>query len=315
MLTFNNVSHDPFYNQAFEEYVFNTFRDEDIIFLWRNSPSVIVGCCQNICREVSVPALRKSGIPVVRRISGGGTVYHDLGNVNYTYIRNAEGSPDYGECIRPVEEALNSLGVPARKSGVCDISVFGKKISGNAQRVVKGRLLHHGTLLFNCDLGVLDGLTTFGKNECFRTKGTLSAISSVTNISHYLPEPMTVEEFQARLTELLLPPDRRVIELTAAQEAEVKKLRDEKYGSREWTWGSTPPFVFERIGEFRGEPVRIFYRAKKGVVSDAEIESPFIDRERASGLLNGAYLDPEVFAAICSDLADDKGEELFGLLF
>lgn len=315
MLTFNNVSHDPFYNQAFEEYVFNTFRDEDIIFLWRNSPSVIVGCCQNICREVSVPALRKSGIPVVRRISGGGTVYHDLGNVNYTYIRNAEGSPDYGECIRPVEEALNSLGVPARKSGVCDISVFGKKISGNAQRVVKGRLLHHGTLLFNCDLGVLDGLTTFGKNECFRTKGTLSAISSVTNISQYLPEPMTVEEFQARLTELLLPPDRRVIELTAAQEAEVKKLRDEKYGSREWTWGSTPPFAFERIGEFRGEPVRIFYRAKKGVVSDAEIESPFIDRERASRLLNGAYLDPEVFAAICSDLADDKGEELFGLLF
>ena len=138
MLTFNNVSHDPFYNQAFEEYVFNTFRDEDIIFLWRNSPSVIVGCCQNICREVSVPALRKSGIPVVRRISGGGTVYHDLGNVNYTYIRNAEGSPDYGECIRPVEEALNSLGVPARKSGVCDISVFGKKYPEMPSALSKG---------------------------------------------------------------------------------------------------------------------------------------------------------------------------------
>ena len=101
MLTFNNTSYDPFYNQAFEEYVFDTFREDDILFLWRNSPAVVVGCSQNICREVSVPALRRSHIPVVRRISGGGTVYHDLGNINYTYIKSVDGLPDYGDCIRP----------------------------------------------------------------------------------------------------------------------------------------------------------------------------------------------------------------------
>lgn len=314
MLTFKNPSLDPFFNQAFEEYVFNTFRDDDILFLWRNSPAVIVGCCQNICREVSVPALIRENIPVVRRISGGGTVYHDLGNINYTYIKSVDGLPDYGECIRPVTKALAALGISAEKSGVCDISVGGKKISGSAQRVVKGRLLHHGTLLYSSDLHVLDRLTTFGKNDCFKTKGTLSAVSSVTDICEHIENPMTAEAFFEALSEKLLPSDCETVELTEDLIAEVEKLRDEKYMSREWTWGSTPSFVYERTGVFRNEPVRVSYKAKKGVVSDAVVESPKIDGERASSLLNGAFLCPEVFAEICFELSGERNGELFGLL-
>ena len=139
MLTVQNLSHDPFYNQAFEEFVFQTFRDDDVFLLWQNSPAVIVGSFQNICREVHVETLRKLGIPVVRRMSGGGTVYHDLGNVNYTYITRQNGPLDYDLCLGPVIEALNDIGVPARKNRTCDIAIGEKKISGSAQRSAGGR--------------------------------------------------------------------------------------------------------------------------------------------------------------------------------
>ena len=149
MLTIRNLSHDPFYNQAFEEYIYQTFPDDDIFFLWQNSPAVVVGSYQNICREVHVEALRRLGIPVVRRMTGGGTVYHDLGNVNYTYIVRTDGGWNYDDVLAPVIAALNAIGVPARKNRVCDIAIGDLKISGSAQRIVKGRLLHHGTLLFS----------------------------------------------------------------------------------------------------------------------------------------------------------------------
>ena len=141
MLTVQNFSHDPFYNQAFEEYVFQTFREDDVFLLWQNSPAVIVGSFQNICREVHVETLRKLGIPIVRRMSGGGTVYHDLGNVNYTYITHQNGPLDYDLCLRPVIEALNGIGVPARKNRTCDIgNLFniGKLISGITSNINAG---------------------------------------------------------------------------------------------------------------------------------------------------------------------------------
>ena len=156
MLTVQNRSHDPFYNQAFEEYVYQTFPDEDFFFLWQNAPAVVVGSYQNICREVHVEALRRRGIPVVRRMTGGGTVYHDLGNVNYTYILRTNGTMNYDHVLYPVITALNAIGVPARKNRLCDIAIGDQKISGSAQRMTKGRLLHHGTLLFSSDLSVLD---------------------------------------------------------------------------------------------------------------------------------------------------------------
>lgn len=195
MLTVRNVSHDPFYNQAFEEYIYQTYLDDDIFLLWQNAPAVVVGIYQNICREVHVEALRQRGIPVVRRISGGGTVYHDLGNVNYTYIVRA-GALDYDAVLSPVIAALNEIGVPARKSRTCDIAIGDLKISGSAQRMTKGRLLHHGTLLFSSGLGVLDQITTHRKNDCFQSRGTQSAICTVTNIREHLASPMTLRSFK-----------------------------------------------------------------------------------------------------------------------
>lgn len=314
MLTIRNLSHDPFYNQAFEEYIYQTFPDDDIFFLWQNSPAVVVGSYQNICREVHVETLRKLGIPVVRRMSGGGTVYHDLGNVNYTYITRQERLVDYDRCLQPVIDALNAIGVPARKNRTCDIAIGERKISGSAQRVTGGRVLHHGTLLFQSDLTVLDQITTHHKNDCFRSKGTISAICPVTNIADHLAEPMTLEEFQCRLLNQMAPAGSPHLTLTAEQETEVRRLRDEKYRSWEWTWGKTPAFTYEKSGAFAGVPIRVDYSAKRGIVSDAAIDCAALDGQEAARLLNGARLDPEGFAGICRLLAGDRAEELMDWL-
>ena len=314
MLTVQNFSHDPFYNQAFEEYVFHTFREDDVFLLWQNSPAVIVGSFQNICREVHVETLRRLGIPVVRRMSGGGTVYHDLGNVNYTYISRQDGMVDYDRCLQPVINALNDIGVPARKNRTCDIAIGEEKISGSAQRSAGGRVLHHGTLLFQSDLTVLDHITTHHKNDCFQSKGTASAICTVTNIVDHLAVPMTLEEFKQRLLDRMVPPGCPRLTLTAEQDAEVCRLRDEKYHSWEWTWGRTPAFTYEKSGTFAGAPIRVAYQARKGIVSNAEIECAALDGGEAAWLLNGARLDPEGFDEICRTLVGKRAEELMDWL-
>lgn len=171
MIQIETTSHDPFFNQAFEDYVFRTFREDEVLLLWRNRPAVVVGCYQNICREVHVRALLEQNIPVVRRMSGGGTVYHDLGNLNYTLITGQSGALDYDRCLAPVLRALNALGVPAQKSRTCDMTVDGKKISGSAQKIANGRVLHHGTLLFDADLTRLDEITTGRKTTRSAQKG------------------------------------------------------------------------------------------------------------------------------------------------
>ena len=314
MLTVQNLSHDPFYNQAFEEFVFQTFREDDVFLLWQNSPAVIVGSFQNICREVHVETLRRLGIPIVRRMSGGGTVYHDLGNVNYTYITRQEGLVDYDRCLQPVIDALNDIGVPARKNRTCDIAIGDRKISGSAQRAAGGRILHHGTLLFQSDLAVLDKITTHHKNDCFQSKGTVSAICSVTNIADHLAVPMTLEEFRTRLLDRMVPPGSPRLTLTAEQEAEVCRLRDEKYRSWAWTWGKAPAFTYEKSGTFAGVPIRVAYQANKGMISDAVIDCAALDGAEAARLLNGSRLDPEGFAGICRALVGKRAEELMDWL-
>ena len=314
MLTVQNLSHDPFYNQAFEEFVFQTFREDDVFLLWQNSPAVIVGSFQNICREVHVETLRRLGIPIVRRMSGAGTVYHDLGNVTYTYITRQEGLVDYDRCLQPVIDALNDIGVPARKNRTCDIAIGDRKISGSAQRAAGGRILHHGTLLFQSDLAVLDKITTHHKNDCFQSKGTVSAICSVTNIADHLAVPMTLEEFRTRLLDRMVPPGSPRLTLTPEQEAEVCRLRDEKYRSWAWTWGKTPAFTYEKSGFFAGVPIRVAYQAKKGIVSDASIDCAALDEAEAARLLNGSRLDAEGFDDICRLLAGDRAEELMDWL-
>ena len=221
---------------------------------------------------------------------------------------------DYDRCLQPVIDALNDIGVPARKNRTCDIAIGDRKISGSAQRAAGGRILHHGTLLFQSDLAVLDKITTHHKNDCFQSKGTVSAICSVTNIADHLAVPMTLEEFRKRLLDRMVPPGSPRLALTPEQEAEVCRLRDEKYRSWAWTWGKTPAFTYEKSGTFAGVPIRVAYQAKKGIVSDASIDCAALDEAEAARLLNGSRLDPEGFAGICRALVGKRAEELMDWL-
>lgn len=316
MLTFENPSRDPFYNQAFEEYVFNTYRDEDIFFVWQNRPAVIVGCSQNICREVKVPLLQQLGIPVIRRMTGGGTVYHDAGNLNYTLIRTLppDGLLDYDKCLAPVIGALNDMGIPARKNRTCDIAIGEEKISGSAQKIQKGRILHHGTLLFDTDLSVLDEVTTAWKNQAFQSRGTESAICPVTNIRAHLVRDMTFDQFREQLTGRVLPPGSPAVTLSPEQQAEVSRLSAAKYHSWEWTWGRTPPFQYQRKGIFQGQPIEVAYAARRGILSDVAIASPLFDGARAAAALEGSRLDPDSFLTLCQSLVGGAARELLDFL-
>lgn len=313
MIQIETTSHDPFFNQAFEDYVFRTFREDEVLLLWRNRPAVVVGCYQNICREVHVRALLEQNIPVVRRMSGGGTVYHDLGNLNYTLITGQSGALDYDRCLAPVLRALNALGVPAQKSRTCDMTVDGKKISGSAQKIANGRVLHHGTLLFDADLTRLDEITTGRKNDAFCSKGTQSAICTVTNLRPYLREDCEIVTFARQLAQKILPPGAKTVRLTQAQLADVRRLAAELYQSCDWTWGKTPAFTYEKTAEFAGRPIRVRYEARHGLIRNAAVQSDAIDVARASALLEGARLDPALFLDVCQALAGERAAELFDI--
>lgn len=314
MIQIETTSHDPFFNQAFEDYVFRTCREGDVLLLWRNRPAVVVGCYQNICREVHMRALLDRGIPVVRRMSGGGTVYHDLGNLNYTLISDQTGPLDYDRCLEPVIRALNALGVPAHKNRTCDIAVDGKKISGSAQKIAGGRVLHHGTLLFDSDLSLLDEITTGRKNDAFCSKGTESAICTVTNLRPYLQDDCEIVTFAKRLAEQLLPPGSEQIRLTEQQLAEVRQLADEIYHAWDWTWGKTPAFTYEKNAEFAGKPIFVRYEAKRGLLRNTEVRSDALDAQALCAMLNGVRLDPALFLELCRTLVGERAEELLDCL-
>ena len=316
MLWLDSGSHDPFYNLALEEHLFQTVREDEVFFLWRNTPCVVVGSFQSICREVRAAELYHLGIPVLRRMSGGGTVYHDLGNVNYTIIKDAPpgGEVCYGDFLDPVVAALNSLQIPAQRGRTCDITLAGRKISGSAQRFSSGRVLHHGTLLFQADLERVDRLTAGGKREDIQSRGTPSAICSVTNIADHLTAPMPIETFEHRLLEAVLPPGSRMLALTAEQQTGVCRLRDEKYKSWAWTWGKDPAFTCCREGRLGDAPIRLAYRARHGIFSDVEVHCPLLDEAEAVRLLEGARLDLPELSGVCRRLAGELGEELLELL-
>ena len=195
MLTVRNVSNDPFYNQAFEEYVYETFRDDNVFLLWKNTPAVVVGSYQNICREVHVEALRQRGIPVVRRISGG-TSYTDMGGWQFTFIQHKEaGEIEFSQYIAPVIDALREMGVNAAFNGRNDLTIDGKKFSGNAQYRLGDCIVHHGSLLFDTDIEQMVASTTVDSYK-ITSKSIKSVRDRVTNISEHLPVPMDAETFK-----------------------------------------------------------------------------------------------------------------------
>ena len=201
-----NNSNDPAFNIALEEYCFKQLRDIDEIFLpWINEPTIVVGKYQNTIEEINTEYTREKGIHVVRRISGGGAVYHDLNNLNYTIISNKQEDKEgfnFKEFSKPIIKTLAELGVKAEFTGRNDLEIDGQKFCGNAQAYIKGRVMHHGCLLFDVNFGELGNALKVSKDK-IESKGVKSVRSRVTNILPHLKQPITVNEFGEKIMEYM----------------------------------------------------------------------------------------------------------------
>lgn len=249
MFIIRRHSTDPYFNLATEEYVLKNF-DEDSFMLWRNAPCIIVGKHQNTLAEINVDYVKKQNIPVVRRLSGGGAVFHDLGNLNFTFIHcgEKENLIDFRKFTLPILEVLQKMGLDAKFEGRNDLTIEGKKFSGNAEHVWKNRVLHHGTLLFSSQMSDLSQALNVDPGK-FKDKAVKSVRSRVTNISEHLKEAMDVVQFSERILAHMVEkyPDARITELTNEDRDQIDSLVREKYGTWEWNFGYSPAYNFRKI--------------------------------------------------------------------
>lgn len=266
-LTHDN--HDAYFNLASEEYLLKQ-KGGYYIYLWINAPAVIVGINQNTLQEVNLAYTEEKGIKVVRRLTGGGSVYHDEGNICYTVIApfNETENP-YIRFTTPVIEYLNSLGVKAEFSGRNDICVDGKKISGNAQTVYDGRVMHHGTILFDTDPEPLSKSLIPNKLKT-ESKGIKSVRARVTNVRELLPVDMTAQEFYKGLCEYMSK-DCEKYSFTDQDQKAINKLVKEKYSTYEWNVGYSPKGKNRIDGRFSFGTITITFDLKDGLIDNAQI--------------------------------------------
>ncbi len=276
---------DPYFNLALEEYILkNLDAKEEIIFLWQNTPTIVVGNNQNTIAEINLPFVNKHKIKVVRRLSGGGAVYQDLGNLNFTFLVHLEKpiNLDIKEFTLPVVKALNKLGAPAELSGRNDITIEGKKISGNAQRLFQNKLLHHGTLLFDANLEVMTEVLQVGFDK-IQSKGIKSVRSRVTNIKPFLAKPMNITEFkESILKELFQGGEIKQYPLGKYDLEQINKLVEEKYSRWEWNFGYSPPYTIKNSRRFPGGKVELLLDVEKGKIKNCQIFGDFLSLQDIS---------------------------------
>ena len=280
MLLIINDSSNAYYNLAAEEYLIDNF-DEDVVMLWRNDNTVVVGKNQNTIEEIDSRYVEANGISVVRRLTGGGAVFHDMGNVNYTIIQTyREGLfSNYDYFTTMVRNFLKTLGVEAVLSGRNDLLIEGKKFSGNAQCVRHGRMMHHGTLLFSSDVKDISGALTPNQKKT-ESKGVRSVSSHVTNISSHLPaerQDMDTEQFMQQLYGYYLKnyPEAVPYELSQDDRNAIQKLADEKYSTWEWNYGASPAFAVSASHKYDFGLVDVRLNVKRGRIEDVRIFGDF----------------------------------------
>ncbi|MCH2451379.1 MAG: lipoate--protein ligase [Gracilimonas sp.] len=295
----------PQINLALEEYALRNFGEsEDYLLFYINEPSIIIGRNQNTLEEINDEYVREHGIHIVRRMSGGGAVYHDFGNLNFSFITKykQENLNNFLKFNEPVIRILKEMGVPAEMSGRNDILADGKKISGNAQFSTGKRMFSHGTLLFNSDLGeVANALNV--KMSKIESKGHKSVRSRVANIIEFIDDKdMSVADFRQRILDGLYK-DRENFEtytLTEDEWKSVHKLKDGKYGNWDWNFGKSPKFNIQRTKRFPVGEIDLRLDVQKGHIKNLKIYGDFFGKEsvqEVEELLQGVRYEPEVIAA------------------
>lgn len=290
-------SRDPYYNLAFEEYVFEKLdRSHAYFLLWQNSNTIVVGKYQNTAEEINQGVVYERGIRVARRLSGGGAVYHDDGNLNFTFIVDAGNIEDFQfeAFVKPVVKTLEKMGVKAEFNGRNDITIDGMKFSGNSQYMKHGRIMHHGCIMLDSNLAsVADALRV--RAAKFESKSVKSVRSRVTTINAHTDHKYTMEEFKKLLVETIAETNAlEKLELTEEQKLEVEQLRKEKYATWEWNYGKSPEYNMQYEKKFPSGLVSVYLNADGGRIRDIHFYGDFFgngDIHELEEKLKGQLLD------------------------
>jgi len=268
---------DAYFNLAAEEFVFSQLdRQQEYLLLWQNRNAIVVGLHQNTYEEINPDFVEQNNVQVVRRLTGGGAVYHDMGNLNFSFVVDADGKAfNFRLLALPVLQTLNRLGVAAEFNGRNDLTIDGLKISGNAETMKGNRLLHHGTLLFSSNLETLSSALQV-KGDKIESKGIKSVRSRVTNIQDHLPD-LTIDAFKDVLVAEISHSSRQIIEytFTEADRAAISKLREEKYGTWAWNYGKSPDYNIRKERRFSGGGLSLYMTVQKGLIQTFRIFGDF----------------------------------------
>ena len=281
MLCIFNNSVNPYFNIACEDYLFNELK-EDCFMLYRNENAIIVGKHQNTLAEINYKYVKENNIKVVRRLSGGGTVYHDLGNLNFTFIQKNQ-SPnlvDFKRHLKPIVDVLAKMGLSVEIGKKNDLIIDGKKISGNAEHVYKDKVLHHGTLLFSSDLIKLSQAIKVTPNK-YEDKAVKSIRSKVVNIKEFLLVPMDILRFAQLVMEHILAnhPENRLYQLSDDDIQRIQAIADAKYANWEWNYAYSPPYRFYNQQIVEKDNYEIEMNIDNGLIKKIKLSASNINKE------------------------------------
>ena len=307
---------DPQWNLAAEEYLFKHL-NEPVFRLWQNENAVIVGHHQNALAEINIDYVSQNGIKVVRRLTGGGAVFHDLGNVNFTFIDNRIDNEDtssmFARFTKPIIEALEGLGVKAYLEGRNDLLIDGRKFSGNAVAVYKNRVLQHGTLLFSSSMADLSQALA-SRPEKFTGKSVQSNRSRVTNISEHLAQPMSVESFIDYMDNYIRNSramDYKLYSYSSKDLCEISKLKAEKYSKEWWNFGQSPKYQFSKVEKFNGGLLEVYLNVEKGVISEIKIFGDYFFTKETAEIENLLVGTMHNYESVKSALLDIEISDYF----
>jgi len=287
MLYIHNTSNDPYFNMASEEYILKELKEE-IFMLWQNSPVIVVGKNQNTIEEINTNFVNEENIAVVRRLSGGGAVYHDIGNVNFTYVVSYNNTffDEFATFTKPIIETLKEIGIKAELQGRNDISIEGKKFSGNSQVVYKDRVLHHGTIMVDVNTEVLTKALKV-KSSKIESKGIKSIRKRVTNINEHLTSPISGLDF-LKILENHMKAENNLIDYKLTQEEldKINTLASMKYRTYSWNYGKSPSYNFKKEIEIPAGRIEFHFYIEEGIIKKADIFGDFFGERDSKDISN-----------------------------
>jgi len=305
---------DPRLNLAFEEYLLRHVREtEPLLLFYINEPSVIIGRNQNTIEEIDPDYVNTHGVHVVRRLSGGGAVYHDLGNLNFSFVTQGKGDlHQFTKFIQPVVACLRSLGVAAEIRGRSDIFVDGRKVSGNAQYATTARMFSHGTLLFDTDLSAM--LRAINPRRIMiESKAVQSVRSAVGNLREMLPGNMTIDDLRAAiLREIFGEGPIPELRLQDEEWRRIEEISASRYASWDWNYGRSPQFNVQKSGRLPIGKVDARIEVNEGVIRSIRLFGDFSGKRDVAELETGLVGTPYDRERLAAALAETDLDAYFG---